>query len=415
MKMERGFRTKLESYISLAQPLTVRITTEGSAIYDTCCFGVDASGKLSDDRYMVFYNQPVTPQKEIQYTAQGNTANYQMQLQMLPESIAKLVFTVSIDGAGTMGEIQAHRIELLQNGQVVLELSLSGSDFQEEKAIIGLEIYRKDVWRVAVVARGFNGGLEALLKSFGGEVAGEQPANPPIPPIPQSIIEQAAIPPVPQPAVQPAPVIEPVPQPIAQPAPPPAEQKKEKISLKKGEKISLTKKQDQSPIRIECGWTAPRKDYDLKALVRYRNGGLVYIGAANADERLSTPEGAVRHGGDVKNPGELEHIEIQWHPDIASVAVSSYSALENGYGSFRQYGVYVRIINGRQIIEIPAADTSANGNSYTLCFGEILFGAANTMEVSALEMYSRPNSENRIGYVGDQVKMDIGPKGKLKK
>ena len=199
-----------------------------------------------------------------------------------------------------------------------------------------------------------------------------------------------------------------------QPAAPP-EQKSEKISLKKGQKVSLTKKQDQSPIRIECGWTAPRKDYDLKALVRYRNGQLIYIGAANADERLSTPDGAVRHGGDVKNPGELEHIEIKWHPDIASVAVSSYSALENGYGSFREYGVFVRIINGKQIIEIPAADTSAKGDSYTLCFGEILFGASNTMDVVALEMYSRAGSEHRIGYVGDQVKMDIGPSGKLKK
>ena len=95
--------------------------------------------------------------------------------------------------------------------------------------------------------------------------------------------------------------------------------------------------------------------------------------------------------------------------------MSSYSALENGYGSFREYGVFVRIINGKQIIEIPAADTSAKGDSYTLCFGEILFGASNTMDVVALEMYSRAGSEHRIGYVGDQVKMDIGPSGKLKK
>ncbi len=388
MKMERGFRGKLEDYLSPEQPLTVRITTLGSAVYDTCCFGVDAADKLSDDRYMVFYNQPVTPGQEIHYNAQGNTAEYQIQLSLLPESIAKLVFTVSIDGAGTMGEIQSHRIELIQNGQTVMELALTGGDFQKEKAIIGLEIYRKGVWRVAVVARGFDGGLDALLKSYGGEVAGEAPA--------QSAPAQPTAPPPVQPAA-------------------PAPQKAEKISLKKGQKVSLTKKQDQSPIRIECGWTAPRKDYDLKALVRYRNGQLVYVGAANADERLSTIEGAVRHGGDVKNPGELEHIEIQWHPDIASVAVSSYSALENGYGSFREYGVYVRIINGNQVIEIPAADTSAKGDSYTLCFGEILFGESHTMEVAALEMYSRPGSEHRIGYQGSQVVMDIGPTGKLKK
>ena len=38
-----------------------------------------------------------------------------------------------------------------------------------EKAIISVELYRKDGWRIAAAAKGFNGGLSALLKSFGGE------------------------------------------------------------------------------------------------------------------------------------------------------------------------------------------------------------------------------------------------------
>ena len=73
-----------------------------------------------------------------------------------------------------------------------------------------------------------------------------------------------------------------------------------------------------------------------------------------------------------------------------------------------------RITNGKQIVEIPAADASANSFSYTLCFGEIIFGSSNSFEVSALEMYSKAHSENRIGYEGDTVKMDIGPVGKVK-
>ncbi len=185
--------------------------------------------------------------------------------------------------------------------------------------------------------------------------------------------------------------------------------------MKKGEKVSLTKNNSTALIRIENGWTAVGKDYDLKALVRYKNGTLIYVGAANADERISTPDGAVKHGGDVKNPGELEHIDITWNKDIASVAVSSYSAMENGLGSFYRYGVFVRIINGQQVIEIPAKNVSANERSYTLCFGEILYGnESNSFEVVALEMYSRPNSENRIGYRGDKVTMDIGPSGRVK-
>ena len=38
----------------------------------------------------------------------------------------------------------------------------------------------------------------------------------------------------------------------------------------------------------------------------------------------------------------------------------------------------------------------------------------NTFEVSALEMYSAPNSENRIGYRENKVVMDIGPRGQTK-
>ena len=179
MNMERGFRCKLDDHVNTSQPIQVRIQTEGSAEYDTCCFGVDENEKLSDDRYMVFYNQPVSPGGEIHYAAQGNSADYQVNLASLPGSIAKLVFTVSIDGAGTMGQIRSHSICIMQNGRQILELSLSGRDFQNEKAIIGIEMYRKGVWRLSVVARGFNGGLGDLLKSFGGEIAGEsQPSNP---------------------------------------------------------------------------------------------------------------------------------------------------------------------------------------------------------------------------------------------
>jgi len=110
----------------------------------------------------------------------------------------------------------------------------------------------------------------------------------------------------------------------------------------------------------------------------------------------------------------MEKILIKWHPNIASVAVSSYSALENGTGSFRDYGVFVRITNGKQIIEIPAASTSEDEYSYTLCFGEIIFGEDKSMQVSALEMYSEQYSERRIGYKNGKVVMDIGPVGKIK-
>ena len=395
---KRGFRDKLSKYFDIGQDIEVVMKISGAAVYDFCCFGIDKDAQLSDDRYMIFYNQTESPKGEIKYQMGHNEAKFALRLSDLPETIQKLVFTVSIDGNGTMGDISAHDLFIRQGSREDISVSFAGADFKQEKAIISVEIYRKGEWRFNIIAQGFDGGLDVLLAKYGGEqatdnsksqtVQSSQPKPQPIKKTNQEYKPSAEIKPI--------------------------EQKSEKISLKKGQKISLTKKADNNPIIIENGWAAKGKDYDLKALVRYRDGRLIYVGAANADEVLSTPEGAVVHGGDIKNPGELEHINIKWHPDIASIAVSSYSAIENGTGSFREYGVFVRIINGKQIIEIPAVDASADPYSYTLCFGEIIFGTNNNLEVSALEMYSEPSSEYRVGYDGDKVKMDIGPIGRLK-
>lgn len=180
MKIERGFRKKLDDIINIALPFEIKISTIGNGNYDSCCFGVDPNEKISDDRYTIFYNQISSPNNEITYYNKNNNDYYKINLNSLPNNIFKLLFTVSIDGNGTMGEISSNRVELIQNGNVFFELDLKGTDFGSEKAIIDIEIYRKDVWRVAVVARGFNGGLDKLLESYGCEVSNEDIPSKPV-------------------------------------------------------------------------------------------------------------------------------------------------------------------------------------------------------------------------------------------
>lgn len=190
-----------------------------------------------------------------------------------------------------------------------------------------------------------------------------------------------------------------------------------KVSLAKGQVVSLDKpgQGGADAIVVKNVWTARGKDYDLKALVLFRDGRSVYVGAANKDEVLTVANGAIVHSGDSTSADVPETLTIKWSPDIARIAVSSYSALENGAGSFRQYGVSVEIANGQQVLAIPAADANADGRSYTLCFGEIVFGTTpGAMKVTALEDYSARNSERRVGYVGNTVKMDAGPEGQRK-
>ena len=182
--MQKGFRAELSKYLNPANGFSVGMSVSGSGVYDYSCFGVDENNNLSDDRYMVFYNQTRSPNGEITYTPAPSGAKFDVNLEQLPPSIQKLVFTVSIDGTGTMGAISSHTLTVSCRNEPALTMNLKGSDFQQERAIISAEIYRKNnVWRIAAVASGFNGGLRELLKHYGGQEQPEpvKPSQPPKP------------------------------------------------------------------------------------------------------------------------------------------------------------------------------------------------------------------------------------------
>ena len=178
MNFLRGMRDKISKYVDVDSEICIEMSINGSSIYDFCCFGIDKSGMLSDDRYMIFYNQISSPNNEIHFVSGNNNAKFYINLSKLPSNIDRLVFTASIDGNGTMGEISKHSFYLSQNNNIQISMVLLGTDFEEEKAIISVEIYRKDEWRIVSIARGFNGGLSALLATFGGtEVFADTPKN----------------------------------------------------------------------------------------------------------------------------------------------------------------------------------------------------------------------------------------------
>lgn len=172
--MVKGWKDKLENHVNLNEKIFVDMKVKGNAEYDFCCFGVDGNGKLSDDRYMIFYNQKMSPNAEVIEEDIADGVRYTLNLPSIPDSINRLVFTVSIDGDKTMGEMNSLETKLYQSGAKDIEMTLGGNDFSNEKAVIVMEIYRKDVWRIGCVASGFDGGLSALLKYFGGEEVNDE-------------------------------------------------------------------------------------------------------------------------------------------------------------------------------------------------------------------------------------------------
>ncbi|STQ89037.1 TerD family protein [Iodobacter fluviatilis] len=149
---------------------------------DIACFGLDANDQLSDDRYMVFFNQKACPNNAVVLELGAGSASFMTDLASLPDSIHKLVFAASVSGEGAMRQLKASSMSL---GDAVF--AFSGADFQDEKAVIVGELYRRDgLWRFGAVGQGFNGGLSALLKHFGGteaEASAPAPAPPPAKPV----------------------------------------------------------------------------------------------------------------------------------------------------------------------------------------------------------------------------------------
>lgn len=170
----RGQKGKLADLgLNSPFPVDLALAANGMAV-DVSCFGVDSADQLSDERFMVFYNQLSAPADAVTLNLNGERARFTVNLDALPASIVKLVFVAAIDGNGTMRTLGASSMTLAG----AVQFPISGTDFQDEKAVILGEIYRKDgVWRFGAVGQGFNGGLSALLKHFGGtEAATTAPA-----------------------------------------------------------------------------------------------------------------------------------------------------------------------------------------------------------------------------------------------
>lgn len=219
--------------------VNVALQAPGATI-DLSCFGLDAQGKLSDDRYMVFYNQLASPEGAVRLTLSAGTATFQLNLDALPASIERLVFTGALDGGGTMRAIAPGSIAI--GGAATFPLS--GADFADEKAVILAEVYRRDgAWRFGAVGQGFNGGMAALLAHFGGTEAASSAA-----------------------AAAPASAPTPAPAPVPAPAPAP------KISLskitleKRGDKISLEKGAGRGfgKIRVNLNWNQRPQEQPAK-------------------------------------------------------------------------------------------------------------------------------------------------------
>ena len=220
----RGFRSKIEKYFSLQEPITVRLEAKGD---EDCAFALLALGAgnvVVDERYWLSSKRLASPEgslRILEYSAQA--ATLQIDLSKLPPHFPRVLCIVAVEGLGSMSQLQNLQIEAAQGGTAKLAAVYNGSDFVLEKTLIGLEFYLKDkVWRMAFLGQGFSFPLTGLLSHFGGTKS-----------------RQADLPEEFLPAEQRASKVAPAPAPQTQPIAPSQEPQSEGSGRKKGRSGSI--------------------------------------------------------------------------------------------------------------------------------------------------------------------------------
>ena len=281
----RGQRAKLSQLAPATTRFTLEVRAHSAAIstFDFVCFGLDANGKLSDDRFMVFFNQKIAPADAIQLSELSDkSALFAFDLDALPAEIARLVFTLSVDGSGTMKALGASELTLNANGETLMRYSFGGADFDKEGALMLAEIYQKEgIWRVWASGQGFAGDLGALLTHFGGEETQDAGAVAASPPTSSSVRAQTPpSPPISQPASASAPVNSAA-TPTFTPAVPMGELQKTLDNAPEGATIALPRGEYRGPIRISRALTIE----GAGAVIWAQHGPVVAVNSAGVTLR----------------------------------------------------------------------------------------------------------------------------------
>ena len=119
LDLQRGQKISIQT-VCRTWTLEVELRHQGPLAVDVSCFGLDSAGRLSDERYFLFYNQRRSPEGAMALSegASGGTARFQVDLAALPDHIQRLSFTAAIDGGRTLRELEQGSIGVENGGRL---------------------------------------------------------------------------------------------------------------------------------------------------------------------------------------------------------------------------------------------------------------------------------------------------------
>ena len=147
---------------------------------DVSLFMVGKSGKVEQDEDFIFYNNLKHPSEAVEHLGDNRTGDGDgddeeilVDFSKMPDRIEKIAVTVTIYEAKerrqNFGQVNNSYVRLVNsdNEEELLRYDL-GEEFSIETAIVVCEIYKHNgEWKFSAVGSGFEGGLEALCRSYG--------------------------------------------------------------------------------------------------------------------------------------------------------------------------------------------------------------------------------------------------------
>jgi tellurium resistance protein TerD len=159
--------------------------SDGAAFdLDASLFMVQESGKVRGDHDFIFYNQLKSLCGSVEHTGDNQTGEgdgddeaLKVTLGNVPPEITRLVVAVTIHDADLrkqnfgMVEDAFIRIVNLDSKVEIVRFDLS-EDYSTQTAMVFAELYRhQGEWKFKAVGQGYAGGLEAVAKQLGVQIA----------------------------------------------------------------------------------------------------------------------------------------------------------------------------------------------------------------------------------------------------
>ncbi|MEO5344753.1 MAG: FtsK/SpoIIIE domain-containing protein [Magnetococcus sp. YQC-9] len=188
MMIQCGQRLQLSQLIDPNLPFVIglRFNPPGND-HDCVCLGTDAHGQVQDDRYTIFFNQPISPCRGVALaTPEDGHDGFEFNLPKIPEPIFALVIAATLDPLVDFSIFTSIDISIIQKGSANDLISLKSDQFAHgERAVILVQIYRKEQsWRLHALGQGFAGGLQSLIQHYGIQIhSSETNTPPPSPPL----------------------------------------------------------------------------------------------------------------------------------------------------------------------------------------------------------------------------------------